>query len=261
MTLIWHTTKSFAIFEWSLKLLEDRSYSPKVIDQQTRSPQATFTPNNHASKELALWCSHHPAWMGASHGSYRSATGWTPLMNPETVFVAPPSRMANPLDCVWAFWSTMSHLSTQHGPPRVEMSTCMVVIVRSSRCPVPPPYVLCPLPLLVSNILSLPSPLFLFLLHLILPFLFPLSSSLLCLPSLPSFSLLSPVSVVLPWPALLLWEMVWKNWIVFDFIWCCFFDFQSIENNVFWRWVASGVLDLWMIPVWGFVLTTTCVCI
>ena len=52
---------------------EDRSYSPNVSDQQATLTTGNFhSTNNHASKELALWCSRHRAWMGASHG-------WVPV--------------------------------------------------------------------------------------------------------------------------------------------------------------------------------------
>ena len=129
----------------------------------------------------------------------------------------------------------------------------MVVIVRSSSLLSP---------LLVSSILSLPSPLFLFLLHLITsapfsmlvppvipsslppltPFLFPLRSSLLCVPSLPSCSPLCPSSSLGLHSSCVKWCGRIELFLTLSD--AVFFDFQSIEKNVFWRSVAPGVLNL-----------------
>ena len=53
-------------------MLEDRSYSPKVSDQQPRSPQATFTPQTTTQAKSWRSDAPNPPWMGASHG-------WVPI--------------------------------------------------------------------------------------------------------------------------------------------------------------------------------------
>ena len=120
--------------------------------------------------------------------------------------------------------------------------------------PVPPTYTLS---LRVSNILSLPSPLFLFLLHLItsapfsshfppsypppfllsFPFYFPspppsfVSRPCLLFPALPCVRR-PPLAYTTPVTPL---DKRWcgRDWIVFDFIWCCFSTFNPSRTTCF----------------------------
>ena len=147
-----------------------------------------------------------------------------------------------------------------------ETSTCMIVIVHSSPCPVPPPYVLCPLPFVCPQC---PFPSFSFLplsspchhvRSFVIPFLPVIPSSLPPLSlsiSPPLLSLPSPYSLLGPSSSLGLHSPLkpldkgrfGRNLIVFDFIWNCFSTFNPSRTTCFLRSVAPGVLNLWMIPV------------